>query len=144
MPVEPITILYIDDDPDDLLIFCETINSLYPEVTILKAQSGEEGISILNRLGKEHKPYPCLIMLDMNMPKMNGKQTLEYIRSQQHWEDIPVVIFTTSSSASDIEFFKSYNTHCVTKPMSYKYMNQTIQQLFSYCNSPLDTQQADN
>jgi CheY-like chemotaxis protein len=144
MSIEPITILYIDDDPDDLLIFGETINSLYPGITILKAQSGEEGINILNRLGKEHQPYPCLIMLDMNMPKMNGKQTLQYIRSQQHWEDIPVVIFTTCSSASDIEFFKNYNTDCVTKPMSYKYMNQTIQQLFSYCNIPLDTQRINN
>jgi len=142
MQIEPTTILYIDDDPDDLMIFGESISSLYPGICILKAQSGEEGINILNMLEKENRPYPSLVMLDLNMPKMNGRQTLEYIRSKQKWEDIPVVIFTTCSSVSDIEFCKNYNTDCVTKPMSYKYLNQTIQQLFTYCNIPLDEQRA--
>jgi CheY-like chemotaxis protein len=142
MPNEPTTILYIDDDPDDLMIFGESINSLYPDVRILKAQSGEEGINILSMLEEENLPYPSLVMLDLNMPKMNGRQTLEHIRSRQGWEDIPVVIFTTCSSASDIEFCKNYNTECITKPMSYKYMSQTIQQLFTYCNISLDEQRA--
>ena len=142
MQNEPITILYIDDDPDGLMIFGESISSLYPGIRILNAQSGEEGINILNMLEEENLPYPSLVMLDLNMPKMNGRQTLEHIRSNQNWEDIPVVIFTTCSSASDIEFCKHYNTDCITKPMSYKYMSQTIQQLFSYCNISLDEQRA--
>lgn len=141
---EPTTILYIDDDPDDLLIFGESIANLYPRITILKAQSGEEGIAILNRLEEENKPFPSLIMLDMNMPKMNGKQTLERIRSSKKWEDIPVVIFTTSASVSDIEFCKNFRTDCITKPMSYKYLNPTIHQLFSYCNLSLHEQRANS
>jgi len=142
MSIEPTTILYIDDDPDDLMIFGESISSLYPGIRILKAQSGEEGINILSMLERENRPYPSLVMLDLNMPKMNGRQTLQHIRSNQNWEDIPVVIFTTCSSASDIEFCKNYNTDCITKPMSYRYMGQTIQQLFTYCNISLDEQRA--
>lgn len=135
---EPTTILYIDDDPDDLLIFGESIGNLYPDVKMLKAQSGEEGINILTQLEQQRKPFPMLIMIDMNMPKMNGRQTLEYIRSKQNWDDIPVVIFTTSSNVSDIEFCQHYGTYCITKPITYKNVNNTIQRLFTNCNIPPD------
>jgi CheY-like chemotaxis protein len=138
MPKEPTTILYIDDDPDDLLIFGESIGSLYPDVKILKAQSGEEGIHILTQLEQQCKPFPSLIMIDMNMPKMNGRQTLQNIRSKQNWNRIPVVIFTTAANVSDIEFCKHYGTTCITKPISYKYVNTIIQQLFTNCNIPID------
>lgn len=128
--------MYIDDDPDDLLIFGETIVKMYPEITVLKAQSADEGLNILNRLEQESKPFPSLIMLDMNMPKKDGRQTLKDIRGRQQWEDIPVVIFTTSSNIADIEFCRSYGTNCITKPMSYKNLNQTIRQIVSHSNIP--------
>jgi CheY-like chemotaxis protein len=133
---EAMTILYIDDDPDDLLIFGESICTLYPEITVLKAQSAEEGIGILNQLEQENKPFPCLIMLDMNMPKKDGRQTLKDIRNRQQWEEIPVVIFTTSSNSADIEFCRSYGSDCITKPMSYKNLQQTIKQILSHSNIP--------
>src|ERR1041385_5975887 len=98
---EPTTILYIDDDQDDLLIFEESVNTLYPDVTLYKAQSSEAGIDILNRLELESKPFPALIMVDLNMPKMNGRETLQYIRTNEKWQDIPVAIFTTSANIED-------------------------------------------
>src|SRR5688572_17882988 len=85
MQREPTTILYIDDDQDDLLIFEESVSTLYPDVRLYKAQSSEAGINILNQLELEKKPYPSLIMIDMNMPKMNGRETLKHIRNNKKW-----------------------------------------------------------
>jgi CheY-like chemotaxis protein len=134
---ESTAILYIDDDQDDLMIFGDSIGSLYPGITILKAQSGEEGLAILTRLEQSSQPYPSLIVLDMNMPKMDGRQTLQKIKGKSAWMDIPVVIFTTSSNREDIEFCKKYDTECITKPMSYKNLDVTMRQLISHCNQPL-------
>jgi CheY-like chemotaxis protein len=136
---EATTILYIDDDPDDLMIFGESIRNLYPGISVLKAQSGEEGINFLNLLEQENRPFPSLIVLDMNMPKMDGRQTMLKIRSKQSWEDIPIVIFTTSSNIADVEFCKSYGIECITKPMSYNNLKNTMQQLVSYCNRQIST-----
>jgi CheY-like chemotaxis protein len=131
---EQTTILYIDDDQDDLLIFEESVNTLYPDVTLYKAQSSEAGIDILNQLESERKPFPSLIMIDMNMPKMNGRETLRHIRNNQKWQDIPVAIFTTSANHDDIEFCKHYGSACITKPMSLTDFSTTLKKLFSHCN----------
>lgn len=133
---EATTILYIDDDPDDLMIFGESIHNLYPGITVLKAQSGEEGINLLQQLEQDGKPFPSLIVLDMNMPKMDGRQTMLQIRSKAKWEDIPIVIFTTSSNIADVQYCKSYGIECITKPMSYNSLNHTIKQLVSHCRIP--------
>lgn len=130
-------ILYIDDDEDDLLIFGESIESIYPGIAVLKAPGGEEGIAILNLLEQEQRPFPNLIILDLNMPRMDGRQTLLAIRSREQWAHIPVVIFTTSASTPDIEFSRNYGTACITKPMSYESLGKVVRQLLSYCSPPL-------
>ena len=130
------TILYIDDDQDDLLIFEESINTLFPDITLFKAQSSEAGIDILNRLEMEKKPYPSLIMIDMNMPKMDGRQTLQHIRSVEKWQEIPVAIFTTFADLDDIEFCKLYGSACITKPMNFVDFGKTLHALLKQI-SPL-------
>jgi CheY-like chemotaxis protein len=137
MQREQTTILYIDDDQDDLLIFEESVNTLYPDVTLYKAQSSEAGIDILNQLELESKPFPSLIMIDMNMPKMNGRETLQHIRKHKKWHDIPVAIFTTSANHEDIEFCKHYGSACITKPMSFSDFHATLQELFSHIIPPI-------
>jgi len=132
MQYEQTTILYIDDDQDDLLIFEESVNTLYPDVTLYKAQSSEAGIDILNQLELENKPFPSLIMIVMNMPKTNGRETLQHIRSYKKWNDIPVAIFTTSANHDDIEFCKKFGSACITKPMNFSDFSITLQKLFSH------------
>jgi CheY-like chemotaxis protein len=132
---ESFAILYIDDDQDDLMIFGDSIRNLYPGVTLLKAQSGEEGIAILDELEQNARSFPSLVVLDMNMPKMDGRQTLQVIKRK--WEDLPVVIFTTSSNQLDIDFCRRFGTECITKPMSYKNLNNTIRLLVSHSKLPL-------
>lgn len=127
----PTTILYIDDDQDDLLIFEDSVNTLFPEITLFKAQSSEAGIHILHQLESEKKPYPSLIMIDMNMPKMDGRQTLQHIRSIEKWQEIPIAIFTTFADLDDIEFCKHYGSACITKPMNFVDFSKTLQILLN-------------
>ena len=127
----PTTILYIDDDQDDLMIFEESVNTLFPDITLFKAQSSEAGIRILNQLEIEKKPFPSLIMIDMNMPKMDGRETLRHIRSVEKWQEIPVAIFTTFADLDDIEFCKRYGSACITKPMNFLDFNKTLQHLLN-------------
>jgi CheY-like chemotaxis protein len=129
------TILYIDDDQDDLLIFEESVNTLFPDITLFKAQSSEAGIEILNQLEYEKKPYPSLIMIDMNMPKMDGRQTLQHIRSVEKWQEIPIAIFTTFADLDDIEFCKVHGSACITKPMNFIDFRKTLQKLLNQITS---------
>jgi CheY-like chemotaxis protein len=129
------TILYIDDDQDDLLIFEESVNTLFPDITLFKAQSSEAGIDILNQLESEKKPFPSLIMIDMNMPKMDGRQTLQHIRSIEKWHEIPIAIFTTFADLDDIEFCKRHGSACITKPMNFFDFSKILQKLLNQITS---------
>lgn len=132
---ETVAILYIDDDQDDLMIFGDSIGKLYPGITVITAESGEEGMAMLKNMEQDGQPFPSLVVLDMNMPRMDGRQVLQEIK--RRWNEIPVVIFTTSSNQLDIEFCKRFGTECITKPMNYKNLNNTIQLLVSHSKVPI-------
>ena len=123
-------ILYIDDDPDDLFIFSESIESIYPKAIISIAQSAEKGLERLKDLkASDNSNQLRLIIIDMNMPKMDGRETLKEIRKDNFWANIPIVIFTTSSYPQDIEFCKNYGADYVTKPISYESLKEVVKQL---------------
>ena len=132
---ETVAILYIDDDQDDLMIFGDSIGKLYPGITVITVESGEEGMTMLKNMEQDGQPFPALVVLDMNMPRMDGRQVLQIIKNK--WDEIPVVIFTTSSNLEDIEFCKRFGTECITKPMNYKNLNNTIQLLVSHSKVPI-------
>lgn len=83
-------IFYADDDYEDLEIFREIADELNVELVTFN-----DGLSLIERL-KNPPPTPSLIFLDINMPGHNGLQILEMIRSNDHWKDVPVIMFTTS------------------------------------------------
>lgn len=132
MGEERLTILYIDDDPDDHLIFGDSITSLHPSANVIIAHDGEQALSLLTFFEENDHPVPNLIILDMNMPRMNGKQVIAAIRNRSNGADVPVVIFTTHSSETDIEFFRSFGCECITKPISYATLMQTMKQVLSH------------
>lgn len=92
---QPITILLVDDDPDCRMILRDAINELKIHNHVLEAANGREAMEIL----QQHGPWsdvarPGLIYLDIEMPEMNGQQTLRAIRSDPDLQDIPVVMMT--------------------------------------------------
>jgi CheY-like chemotaxis protein len=76
---------------------------------------------------------PCLVVLDINMPRMDGKQTLIRLQSDSELSTIPVVLYSTSSSELDKTFSKARKGELITKPISYDTLAATVSRLLAYC-----------
>lgn len=117
--VEPVRILLVEDSETDVNLLREIMeeSKLYNELDIVS--DGVEAMKFLRREApykKAHRPH--IILLDLNMPRMDGRETLERIRSDADLTDIPIVVLTSSAAEEDI--LKSYQLHAncyVTKPL---------------------------
>lgn len=109
------TLLYIDDDPEDKEFFQEAVRQLDPSIQCYTAKDGLEGMSVLD----EMMVWPDFIFVDMNMPVMNGRQFLVEIKQKIRVRSIPVVIYTTTAHPGDLETFQHLGAHRVLiKPNS--------------------------
>jgi len=126
------TVLYIDDDPDDLTFLQEAFQEVDPTYTILQASDGEEGLQTLQKLQAANH-LPCLIVLDINMPKMCGRKTFERIRENSSLAAIPIVVFSTSTNPNDRAFFDSPNVAYLIKPVNFSKLIVIVKQLISIC-----------
>jgi two-component system response regulator len=115
-----LSVLLVDDDEGDLLMIQEALDSGTREHDVHIAHDGEEALEFLQRKGRfADAPRPDLILLDLNMPRMNGRQVLAFVKGDEDLRRIPVVVLTTSRAPVDIS--DSYRLHAnayVTKPMS--------------------------
>ena len=82
---------------------------------------------------KERAELPCLIILDINMPVLDGKETLSILKKTDNYKDIPVVVFTTSESEIDRLYCKKFNTEMVTKPPTFKTLANVLDKLLKFC-----------
>ncbi|OBI85158.1 response regulator [Mycobacterium asiaticum] len=127
----PIDILLVEDDPGDELITREAFEQNKLKNRLHVAHDGEEGLNYLYRRGSyEHAPRPDLILLDLNLPKYDGRQLLEKIKSDPDLCRIPVVVLTTSSAEEDI--LRSYKLHAnayVTKPVDLDQFITAVRQI---------------
>ncbi|NLR82645.1 response regulator [Chitinophaga eiseniae] len=125
------SVLLIDDDIDDRMIFGEVLKELAPDINYHEAINGEDALMKLSR-----DFTPDLIFLDLNMPRINGKQFLAEIRQLDHLKHIPVIIYTTSSHDSDKKETRQLGaSYFLTKPNSLHELTHTLsrilqQQLF--------------
>jgi len=126
-----IDILLVEDDPGDELITREAFehNKLHSRLHV--ARDGEEGLNYLYQRGAyQHAPRPDLILLDLNLPKYDGRQLLKKIKSDPDLSRIPVVVLTTSSAKEDI--LRSYKLHAnayVTKPVDLDQFINAVRQI---------------
>jgi CheY-like chemotaxis protein len=123
-------IFYADDDPDDREMVTEAFRTEAPD-TALKVF--EDGVSLLHHLSLGQDVNPCLIILDVNMPMLSGKDTLRLLRDNSKYEAIPVVLFTTSSLPIDRFFAQQYKAGFVTKPLLLDQMGSLVKQFIGYC-----------
>src|SRR4029077_7381182 len=126
-----IDVLLIEDDPGDELITREAFEHNKIKNTLHVAHDGEEGLDFLYRRGAfKDARRPDLILLDLNLPKYDGMQLLEKIKSDPDLCHIPVVVLTTSSAEEDI--LKSYKLHAnayVTKPVDLDQFMSAVRQI---------------
>jgi CheY-like chemotaxis protein len=125
-----IDILLIEDDPGDELLTREVLERNKFQNTLHVARDGQEGLDYMYRRGKyQDAPQPDLILLDLNLPKYDGRQLLERFKSDPDLCHIPIVVLTTSAADEDI--LRSYQLHAnayVTKPVDlYQFMRAVRQ-----------------
>lgn len=119
MPGIPIEVLIVDDDPEDIRFTLEALKEAKLRNRFSSVNSGEEAQDyLLRRPPHESAPRPDLILLDLNMPGMDGRELLKWLKDQPELKKIPVVILTTSSADADIARSYELNAACyITKPV---------------------------
>ena len=126
-----IEVLLIEDDPGDVVITREAFEHYKIRNSLRVARDGQEGLDYLYRRGAHSSaPRPDLILLDLNLPKYDGHQLLEQIKSDPELCHIPVVMLTTSAADEDI--LRSYRLHAnayVTKPVGFGEFMNVIRQI---------------
>lgn len=117
--VRPVQILLVEDNPGDVGLTLEALKeaTVLNKLTVVK--DGIEALSLLRRQGQHaHAARPDLILLDLNLPKKDGREVLAEIKADDNLKRIPVIILTTSQNEQDV--VKSYNLHAncyITKPL---------------------------
>lgn len=126
-----IEILLVEDSPADILIAREALSEAKLLNTIHEAVDGVEALDFLHQRGKfASAPRPDLILLDLNLPRKNGREVLEEIKLDPDLKTIPVVVLTTSSAEEDI--LRSYNLHAncyVVKPVDFHEFIKAVQSI---------------
>jgi CheY-like chemotaxis protein len=124
-------ILLVDDDADDRMLFEEIYAELgYNKEQLLQLENGQEVVDFIAE--KNAETLPALIILDHNMPKMTGEQTLRYLKSNPQYSNIPVVIYSTSIFGQFAEDCKELGAVLVLeKPGLYRDYNEMIAKVMS-------------
>ena len=130
-PTDPIDVLLVEDDPGDELMTREAFEDNKIGNTLHVVRDGEEALDFLYRRGQHaDAPRPGLILLDLNLPKYDGREVLQRVKSDPDLSHIPVVVLTTSSAEEDI--LKSYKLHAnayVTKPVDLDQFMSAVRQI---------------
>lgn len=133
---KPITLLIADDDPDDRLLAQEALIESRLANELYFVEDGEELLDFLhqrNGYTKENAPRPGLILLDLNMPRKDGREALDEIKSTPHLRKIPIVILTTSEAEEDI--LRSYDlgvNSFIVKPVTFDGLVQVMRTIGLY------------
>jgi CheY-like chemotaxis protein len=134
---KPITILLADDDEDDRMLAKDALADSRLANDLRMVEDGEELMDYLLRRGRytapADSPRPGLILLDLNMPKMDGREALREIKSDASLRRIPVVVLTTSEAEEDI--YRTYDLGAnsfVTKPVMFDSLVKVMKDLGQY------------
>lgn len=137
MSTFPITILVADDDPDDRMMIEEAFEENRVANAVEFVEDGEELMAYLRREGEyaklAGKPYPGIILLDLNMPRKDGREALRELKADPDLCRIPVVVLTTSQAEEDI--VRTYGlgvSSFVTKPVSFEGLVEAIKVICQY------------
>jgi CheY-like chemotaxis protein len=115
----PVELLLVEDNPGDIRLTQEALRSGQVQVNLNIARDGVEALDFLRQRAKfQSAPKPDLILLDLNLPRKNGREVLSEIKSDPELRRIPVLIMTTSRAEQDVNRAYNLNANCyITKPM---------------------------
>lgn len=126
-----IEILLVEDNPGDIRLTQEALKNVKISNSLRVVEDGNEALALLHREGKyANTRHPDLILLDLNLPKKDGRQVLAEIKNDPELKRIPVVILTTSKAEEDI--IRSYDCHAncyITKPVNFDQFIKIVKQI---------------
>ena len=127
--IKSLKILLIEDDTIEVMKLNRTINSLQLKHRIIEAKNGEEALEILNKKNN----LPDIILLDLNMPKINGIEFLRILKNDEVLKYIPTIVLTTSNNHRDVlECYKIGIAGYMIKPLKYEDYMAKIEKLLAY------------
>jgi len=130
-PERQVEILLVEDDPGDVLMTREAFADYKLRNQLHVVSDGAEAMAFLRQEGEyADLPRPDLVLLDLNLPRMDGRQVLESIKSDPELSSIPVVVLTTSEAEDDV--MRSYSLHAnayVTKPVDFERFIEVVRQI---------------
>jgi CheY-like chemotaxis protein len=133
-PTAPIDVLLVEDSPGDVRLTREALKDAKVQINLHVASDGKEAIAFLMREGKHaNAPRPDLILLDLNLPRKDGREVLKEIKENASLKSIPVVILTTSESEADI--LRSYQLHAncyISKPVDLEGFLKVVQSIDNF------------
>ena len=129
-----INILLIEDNPGDRQLIMQEFKSFGHNFNFTIKEDGEEAINYMLKLCEQHKPdFPHLIILDLNLPRASGIEVLKQYKSNKHFAVTPIVVFSSSSSKSDILAAYSSHANCyISKPFSYEEFSEAIKSIWEF------------
>ena len=126
-----IEVLLVEDDPGDVLMTTEAFADNKVANRLSVVNDGEAALEFLRKSGKfADAPTPDLVLLDLNMPRVDGRQVLEQIKADPLLRQIPVVVLTTSEAEEDV--LRSYDLHAnayVTKPVDFERFIEVVRKI---------------
>jgi chemotaxis family two-component system response regulator Rcp1 len=132
--MKPVEILLVEDDPGDVRLTAEALKECGFPFHLMVAKDGDEALNCLYRVGKYvNFPRPELVLLDLNLPTINGREVLKIIKHDKVLSQIPIIVLTTSRDEQDIA--ASYNLHAnsfITKPDDLERFIEVIKVIQNY------------
>ncbi len=127
-------IMLVDDDAEDRQIIKDTFEDLGYGAIIHFEVNGEEAVKYLQQCTSANG-IPSLIILDLNMPRMNGTQTLRFLKAEPEFAAIPVIIFSTSLNPIERDECLALGAHSyIIKPISYTQTVEVVRHFYNLCN----------
>jgi CheY-like chemotaxis protein len=127
-----LNILFVEDDAIEVMMFVRVLQKIGSNHRLIEASNGEEALAIL----KAKEIIPDIILLDLNMPKLNGIEFLKIVKSNEATRHIPVIIFTTSNNHRDIaSCYKIGISGYIIKPLKYEDYLVLVQKTLEYWSS---------
>jgi len=120
--------LYVEDDAEDVELLQHALSDSAYDLKIVNAKNGEEACSLLEN-SKDFSRLPEVIFLDVNMPRLDGKETLLCFKADKDIARIPVIVLSTSNREADMRYFKDFHVPYLVKPGDVKEFKENLHEV---------------
>ena len=132
MKTECKSILYVDDDPDDREFLFNAIKNINPDIEVILADNGLAALDYLKNI-KNKIDLPGLIVLDLNMPLLDGRETLKRIKDDPMLSSLKIVVFTTGENPNEKQSFNELGIQYISKPFNIQFLHSIANQMIEIC-----------